>query len=1362
MTCLAQRPFQSSEYQLLNMNHGLCNNTITDIEQDATGILWMSTDAGISRYDGVTFYSRTLADKEPVALANLMPTEGDLVWSMAKFRPRVCCFNRMTGRFVDVEFTTEGVLPHILNIRLAGQRLMAVTPQALYELEYELTDPDHVRVTPRKVIDSTSPFVNIFGGGDVVYMSTADKQLVLYNTATARTERIAQESLLIQDPSHIRHSYMGENHLWLCSDREGLICYSLKDHRVRRINLTEPENGIREARIFDIAKMNDTVYIVSTRSSVLKMTFQSPHLTQADYRITDLTPNREAYGGLLNERINCIYFDNSNRTLWVGTQGSGLMKLRLWADDILQIAPQKEMGRYHQIAQGAKGYLWIATETGLWRDDAPALSTSTHFTRWKHEPSEGSHCLYRDSEGNLWVGNELGEVICINTHTDEETRFRPLQPDGLASVGAIQRLCLNSHNHLWLVTETGLAVFDPVARQTLAYRSFESLGFEVSCLYEDSDGSMWLGTTHGLHLCTRKGAQLTAQNGYERQMGMNAGLVRSLYINRYGQLFAAYTNKILTLDDKSKQLTGCLLVNRELMDGHIQCMVDDRNGNTWMGSNTGISTYHNRTGQIYHYDSSCNYFDVAYMADGSLVWATSTGLLSFSPQQVKAEAKQKRLSLSGIEVNNVPLTIGTAVNDQVILDRPAYMVESLTLNHNNNNVVLTFTSMHYTTSRERVYYRLLPGNPDWTVAWDGHVKLSALKPGHYTLEVRPPMPFEGEVEALQIPLRVKCHPGLTWWAILCYILLLGGSAWAFAVCLQRKMARRRMHISEKEGLEEALDTEIERREETARTQSIRDNFHLMLAQEMRSPLAMAVVPLREMVQDATASEQTRQRASIAYHNTVYLQDICNQILAIYQQEKYPHTFRVATYAVSDLADSVVRSFHELLGVGGVELLYDKTQRIRTEVWVDRVKVTFVLSNILSNAFRWIDYTGCVELQAQLTEFEGRECALYRIRDIDQHSQGTSYEVRLSEDDFTALESQLHPAMGLEVMQGIAVGHGGDIIIRHEQGEGTEACFYLPLGSAHFAGRTNVEFVEPEIEEPDEDLETQQIEEEERRAVQDDDTLLSLRPEAPATRYTVLIIEDNADIRLYLQVLLSGKYNTLLAENGQEGIRLARKELPDLILTDIMMPVMDGLECCRILKEDLKTCHIPVIMLTALTSDEDVMKGLDSGADDYILKPFNPEILRSKIKNLIQSRVDLKRVYTRMLMIATPAVTPAAEAAEPDTPSAAAKEVAPAEDPFITVVLEQVKSNLQNPEFNVKRLAETMNMSQPTLYRKVKQLTNYTIIELIRGVRLKESAELLRTKKYSVQEVAEMVGYNDVPTFRKHFIDMYGTTPSTFN
>ena len=227
----------------------------------------------------------------------------------------------------------------------------------------------------------------------------------------------------------------------------------------------------------------------------------------------------------------------------------------------------------------------------------------------------------------------------------------------------------------------------------------------------------------------------------------------------------------------------------------------------------------------------------------------------------------------------------------------------------------------------------------------------------------------------------------------------------------------------------------------------------------------------------------------------------------------------------------------------------------------------------------------------------------------------------------------------------------------------------------------------------------------------------------------------------------------MAENGEEGVKIARKEIPDLIITDVMMPVMDGFECCRILKEDLKTCHIPIILLTALVGDEDVVKGIELGADDYILKPFNPEILRTKVKRLIKSRVELKQIYTKLLM---PSISTIGDTQEENE---IAIEI---EDPFVTQILKIVNDNLQNQDFNVKKLAEMLNMSQPTLYRRVKQLTNFTIIELVRGVRLKRSAELLRTKKYSVQEVAEMVGYNDIPTFRKHFVDFYGTTPSTFN
>jgi YesN/AraC family two-component response regulator len=234
----------------------------------------------------------------------------------------------------------------------------------------------------------------------------------------------------------------------------------------------------------------------------------------------------------------------------------------------------------------------------------------------------------------------------------------------------------------------------------------------------------------------------------------------------------------------------------------------------------------------------------------------------------------------------------------------------------------------------------------------------------------------------------------------------------------------------------------------------------------------------------------------------------------------------------------------------------------------------------------------------------------------------------------------------------------------------------------------------------------------------------------------------------MKILFSANYTLIMAENGEEGIRLARKEMPDIIISDIMMPGMDGFECTKILKEDIKTCHIPIILLTALMGETNMVKGLELGADDYILKPFNPDVLHSKVKRLIKNRIDLKQTYMKLMMAN-------------NTTNVTEEEKEQKEDPFIRQIFDYVEKNLQNPDFSVKRLAEMLNMSQPTLYRRVKMLTNYTIIELIRGVRLKRAAELLKTKKYSIQEVSEMVGYNDAPTFRKHFVDFYGTTPSTF-
>ena len=246
---------------------------------------------------------------------------------------------------------------------------------------------------------------------------------------------------------------------------------------------------------------------------------------------------------------------------------------------------------------------------------------------------------------------------------------------------------------------------------------------------------------------------------------------------------------------------------------------------------------------------------------------------------------------------------------------------------------------------------------------------------------------------------------------------------------------------------------------------------------------------------------------------------------------------------------------------------------------------------------------------------------------------------------------------------------------------------------------------------------------------------------------ILIIDDSEEIRIYLKFILTDNYQLFLANDGQEGLLIARKELPDLILCDVMMPGIDGYDCCCELKKTMETSHIPVLMLTGKSEDCEVIKGLEAGADDYLTKPFNPDILRSKINNHIRNRILLKQSYAKQSLIQK-----GMESVCPEEP---------ANEPFVTILVRLIEANQADAEFSVKRLAELVNMSQTSLYRKVKQITALSILELIRSVRLKRAAELLMLQRYSIQEVSEMVGYNDLPTFRKHFSDFFGTVPSGY-
>lgn len=561
---------------------------------------------------------------------------------------------------------------------------------------------------------------------------------------------------------------------------------------------------------------------------------------------------------------------------------------------------------------------------------------------------------------------------------------------------------------------------------------------------------------------------------------------------------------------------------------------------------------------------------------------------------------------------------------------------------------------------------------------------------------------------------------------------------SIVVCIYFHRRYKKLLLSHKEDNQKILDeTKIKHAE-------LRGQLQVDLLQGMRTPISMLIAPLKEVISTPELIPSAKLKLKLAYRNAQTLQDYFMRLQDAYQLEA-DQKYQIASYTATRIGNGAIRSSYELLNASNIELHYDKDKRVATEIWVDKRRIHFVLQSILSNVLHIMEYNGDLWFDIFLKSNAGKEYCVFSIK--GKSKTQSDYEVvdnNSPRDNF----------LGWDIIQEINRIHGSDMKIEQLTQDESYIELWIPMGKEHWITAENVDFINTNELAEDEFMPELKDSTTEAPIVVETAEVPEDLETIPDSKLKLLIIEDNTDIRFYMKIIFSNLYQVFLAENGQEGVEVARRELPNLILTDVMMPVMDGFECLRVLKEDFRTCHIPVIILTALTSDEDIVKGTDLGADDYILKPFNPEVLRAKVKRLMRSRVELKQIYTKLLTSATPSSTHQDE----EVIDATTTKV---EDPLIEKSVELVKANLQNPEFNVKSLADMLFMSQPTLYRKVKQITGFTIIELVRGVRLKEAAELLKTKQYGIQEVSEMVGYNDVPTFRKHFVALYGTTPSTF-
>lgn len=1336
------------------IKNGLDYNTIYDICYGKDGFVWLSTDQGITRYDGFKFRNYSLIasiDSVSIALPQAVKKiseASDGLLYVQLYQGGFVGFDKAKEKFLSLRFNNSFKQREILDFYCKDETLFLATSHGLYEAKVvrsEKNEEDFMfcSLTATPLVKGKVTHLCSDGKSNL-YFSVDGKRIQQYNIIT-------HKNVLIQEYDLVNKLFFQNGYLWICKMWTDVICYDLKKRKGQVIvKGTVDKVDYSNSYVTGLVCRDKRTFYLTTWDGLFELDFDQEDLCESRFTLTPLTQQGEGtFYSKVEGKMTSVLWDNKQRILWVGTFGGGVVKFDQ-SDSMYSSVQQKLGSRVCGMVEDEKGYIWLVRgDGGIMKSTTPGLSVYTHFELWEKFPGFlGCHCIYKDKNGILWLGNNQGEVVCINPLTEDLKNFHLRVNDESDPLINIHQFCMDSRNRLWVATSKGLMRVDLDSQIS---EVVEPLGGKIEMAYsiaEDKEGNIWIGTNKGLKSLERVGEQFHLKGNFEKENGLEEMTVRTIYVNNYNQIYAAYFNSVIRIDGRSKdKVESIYTLKKGLTSGHVCCMVDDQLGNTWAGNNVGIMTIRNGQEAFYNYLPAGNCSAVCRLNDGRLLWANSWGLIFFDPALTKEDRGNKQLMLTDVEVNGKSLLAGEERNGQTILSLAPEKQKSLVFNADNNDFCLYFSDLRYGMMQRKIAYRLLPQDEEWKMKpLDENLNYSGLSAGEYLLEVKLVFPDASEGEIIQLPITVKARWFQTFWAYLSYGLLVVLSFYLFYRFLAKRRIRRQTQQDREVILKEKLNVEKMKHEQTQEVEAIRNRLLLLFVQELRTPLSLIIGPLKDLLKDKTLAPDFASRGQVAYRNSLRMLDACNQLLAVSGQGKFNEKLEIALYQVEKLIDNNLFDVRELLNECAINFQYEKRIKKEMEIYVDKRKVGLIIHYLLTNAFTHVNYAGNVSLT---------------VCEVVQEKM--SYLAIVIEDNGKVEVSSTE--LGFSMIKELVVMHHGSISLESENEKGTKVTVNFPIGKKMFEQDPNVTFIVPEelSDLPFETLEASQTKAEAENVEQNKssvslDKALVAGEVAPSSskggKTTLLIIEDHKDIRLYLKVLLGKEYNLLMATNGQEGIDIAVKELPDLILCDVMMPVKDGFECCRELKEGLDTCSIPFIMLTAKVEDEDIIHGLELGADDYVLKPFTPGILKAKIHNLINGRQSLKQMYTKLFRLpgTDTAVTNETEQTE---------EGVRAEDPFISTVIKIVEENICEPDFSVKKLASDMNMSQPTLYRKVKQSTDYTIIELIRGVRIRRAAVLLKTKQYSVQDVAEMVGYNDIPTFRKHFVDAFGTTPSTY-
>jgi signal transduction histidine kinase/ligand-binding sensor domain-containing protein/DNA-binding response OmpR family regulator len=1312
----AQIP-QYCEPRLYSTQHGLSSTKTAAIEEDDKGYIWIATENGLNRFDGYHFKTYKNIEGDSLSLLNnhvssLLYDSENQLWvatmtGLQRYNPIWDCFiNEYLG------FPPEIV---------GNKSVISLMEDSNKNIWFAVNETGIIRYSLKtkqsrlfKPIDNNNSLrsrqIRVIEEDDEgnIWFGSMDNGISIYSPETDSFTNYNSENSNLSGNEIIDICRISNGNMLISIIGKGLFLYDAKK------KIFEPKGKITTA--FCLERINNDKILIGT---------EGEGLFYMDALNLEIKPYSDFSYPIIKDNKIHAFLEDKNNNLWMVVFNEGICFLRKEPDGFRNFkrisynSNSLSAGQVTSIALDKDDNCWFATDGGGLNFYNNKSGKYTHYINNKQNSGSISDnavvSVFCDSKGVVWAGTYFGGLCKLNRQTGQFTIYRHNEKTNSLSGNYVKCIVEDSQNRLWVGTDgKGVNLFNP---ETEKFENFSTQQFpdlisdNTTFLYLENDEMLWIGTYSGL---SSYDINKKIFKSYGKDESLKNESVYTIIEDENHDLWVGTSFGLKKYDRKNDSFRIFRAPNELNSPQPIYSIVPHK-GNLWLATDNGIVCYNPDKQSIIYYINnndlgSTNFIRSSFFKSdkNEIFFGGSNGVYAFYPDKMILDKYAPKVYITDLKIFNKLVTVGKKYNGLTILEKSLDKTEKISFKYSQNNFTIEFSAPNNLYPYSITYYYFMEGADKELVALpfgQQSVNYVNLPPGNYKFSVAATnISGIDALDATSIQIEILPPIWQTWYAKFAYAILI-----LIIVTIIFLTVESRIKDKNKLKMQEEISESKMR-------------FFTNVSHEFRTPLALIITPLEEM-QNVEISPERAQINEIILRNAKRLQQLINQILDLRKMEKSSFEVRARLIDLPVFLKGIIELFEYIVKRKNLTLNCECCSDNIT-VWYDPDLLEKCLYNLLSNAIKFTPEQGKITVSVN---GNSNEEILLSISDTGRG---------IDKEDIPKLFNRFYQGaevdnsgygIGLHLVKTIIEQHHGKIDIESEKMSGSRFTIHILNGNSHFN--------------PNEIVNTPWKPEEKQEISRQNEEKINEKPEE---KQTILLVEDDYDMCDYITYELKNNYVVISAKNGKEAIYRLRSVKPDIIITDVMMPEIDGIELCRIVKANIETCHIPIIILSVKDGMESRLAGFETGADCYVTKPFNMSFLKLQIKKLLDRHEKIRRKHID----------------NPDF-NAQIKDIDDRDEILLQKTVKTIRENLSDTGLSVDSLAKTLNVSRTNFHRKIKSMTGLNPIEIIKTIRMKQAAYLLDQKKLTISEVAYEVGYNSLSYFSSSFNSYWGVTPTAY-